>query len=440
MITLPRRLASQSTGFIRHLMISVGTNLTLMVIAVLTSSLSARLLGPGGRGELAQIQLWAAFLNGMGHLAIPDALIYYVSRTPHKIGTWITSAWAQMFPLSIFWIVLAYILLPVLLTNQPAHIVYYAQLSTLILPLTFFTDVARCFIGLKRFDYVAIYKIHRPLAYLALLLFLGATGTATPVNVAVGFVLIVMISPLITVFSLYKSKIHLAPPEFGAVRQLFSYGARATLGAVPDQLNTRLDQMLVAVWLDEKELGLYVISVSWSLFVSSLFYALGTVIFPYVAGADDRQKEIFGSLLRVSVVMVLALVAIMFILTPLIFPLLFGAAFNEAVPVALILVIASGFYNLKLVLSDALRGLGRPETIAYAELTSLIMTVVLLTVLLPVLGIYGAALTSIIAYVLSLALLLYFATRYTGYSLSQMLILKRTDVMLIRARPARLKK
>jgi O-antigen/teichoic acid export membrane protein len=102
--------------------------------------------------------------------------------------------------------------------------------------------------------------------------------------------------------------------------------------------------------------------------------------------------------LRMNSIVVLVLVAMQLFATPLLLPLLFGADYRAAVPAALLLVVAGGFSGLNLTLSNGLRGLGHPQTSLIAEVLGLVVTALGLLVLLPPLGILGAAAASLLAY------------------------------------------
>ncbi|MCA9334673.1 polysaccharide biosynthesis C-terminal domain-containing protein, partial [Candidatus Saccharibacteria bacterium] len=94
------------------------------------------------------------------------------------------------------------------------------------------------------------------------------------------------------------------------------------------------------------------------------------------------------------------------LVSPLLLPLLFGIEFRDAVLPAIILLIAIVILGFNYVLSDGLRGLGYPGTTSIAELAGAMTTVIGLVLFLPLLGIYGAAVVSVLSYAI-VALVLY---------------------------------
>jgi Na+-driven multidrug efflux pump len=63
-----------------------------------------------------------------------------------------------------------------------------------------------------------------------------------------------------------------------------------------------------------------------------------------------------------------------------------------------VLFVAAVFLSLNRSLAAVLRADNRPGVVGIAELTALVMTLILLAVLTPLLGILGAALASLVAY------------------------------------------
>jgi O-antigen/teichoic acid export membrane protein len=166
-------------------------------------------------------------------------------------------------------------------------------------------------------------------------------------------------------------------------------------------LNYRLDQLLMMAFLPAQALGLYVVAVAWGGMVQPLVGALGTALFPHVASganpAERVRRFLQGS--RLALLLSLGSAGVMLVLTPWALPFLFGRSFGPAVPAALVLVLASAIAAFNGVMEDGLRGLGRPSAVLWAELGGVCVTVVALLILLPQLGILGAALASLLGYV-----------------------------------------
>jgi O-antigen/teichoic acid export membrane protein len=87
-------------------------------------------------------------------------------------------------------------------------------------------------------------------------------------------------------------------------------------------------------------------------------------------------------------------------------PLVFGAAYRGAVPLLWILTPGSVFLACGLVTNDLLKGRGQPTVSAWAHGIAAIFTVALLFALLPLVGVYAAAIASTVSYGVALAIML----------------------------------
>jgi O-antigen/teichoic acid export membrane protein len=87
-------------------------------------------------------------------------------------------------------------------------------------------------------------------------------------------------------------------------------------------------------------------------------------------------------------------------------PLVFGPAYRGVVPLLWILTPGSVFLACGQVTGDLLRGRGEPKVVAVAQGIAAVFTVALLLALLPLVGVYGAAIASTIAYGVALIVML----------------------------------
>ena len=70
---------------------STTTTFICLVISVVSGVIAARLLGPGGRGELVVIQYYPTIMGAIFCLAIPQALTYFIVREPEHQSQTITA-------------------------------------------------------------------------------------------------------------------------------------------------------------------------------------------------------------------------------------------------------------------------------------------------------------------------------------------------------------
>jgi O-antigen/teichoic acid export membrane protein len=209
----------------------------------------------------------------------------------------------------------------------------------------------------------------------------------------------------------YCRHIGLAPgrTQVALLRPLLGYGAAQIAALAPATLNAQLDQLVLSQTVSAADLGRYAISVSISLIPMPIVSAIGSVALPRLAG----QREVTGATHRLQRLSVLASAGLaVAILAPLaaasywMVPLVFGAAYRGAVPLLWVLTPGSVFLACGQVTGDLLRGRREPAVVAWAEGIAAIFTVALLFALLPLVGVYGAAIASTVSYGVALAVML----------------------------------
>jgi O-antigen/teichoic acid export membrane protein len=165
------------------------------------------------------------------------------------------------------------------------------------------------------------------------------------------------------------------------------------------------------------DLGRYAVAVSLTLLPIPLVSAIGNVAFPRLAaqqtvtGATRRLQRIAvaGSAgLAMGMLVPLALAAYWLV------PLVFGARYSGAVPLLWILAPGAVFLACGQVVGDLLRGRNRPIVVAWAQGLAAVFTVALLFALLPLVGVYAAAIASTVAYGVALAVMIRCLWRLPG--------------------------
>lgn len=416
----------------RNLLLTLGTNVVIMLLSVVSGSINARVLGPAGRGELAAIQTIPSALGMVALLGLPSAVGFFTARRPTEVRAFTKTAVLLFLLAAAPVIAIGYMILPMALAHQRGPVIAHARLYLLfvLLHLSYFPHMALQ--GLGRF---ATWNLLRPLPSLA---GLGAVAfVASAPNPDAGiyarwFLLLQAACLPINYLVMWVSSSPAgAAPGFGArARELLRYGLPSALMIPAGLLNLQLDQMLMAAWLPSDRLGLYAVGTSWSNLMSPVFGALGSVVFPKLAAVRDPevQRAMIGKSFRLAVLVVAILAIGLAALTPIVLPLLFGRSFGAAVTAALVLVVAAAVLNLGSLGAEVLRGIGAPRWPLFSQLAGLPVTIVLLCVLLPRWSVLGAAVSSLAAYAVVLAVSLTGVRRLVGLTMRDLLMPRREDI------------
>src|SRR5215207_266969 len=188
-------------------------------------------------------------------------------------------------------------------------------------------------------------------------------------------------------------------PDFRLAGRAAGFGIKAHLGRVMKTGNYRLDQWILGAMAGSRELGLYSVAVAWS---EALFYlpeALGMVLRPDVvrashADAGSRVAVVFRAAILLSIPFVIVLI----VAAPILCVTVFGDDFRGSVDDLRVLAPgAFGIVALKL-LGNALTARGRPLLANVGVAVAFGVTVGLDVALIPALGGLGAATASTVAY------------------------------------------
>lgn len=408
----------------RVLMVS-GTNVFMLLLVLLTGSLAARLLGPQGRGELAAIQTLPGFFAAVAMLGLPDALVYYSAREPDCAGRFLGSAMALSFLSSFPFMVIGYLVMPLFLAAQSGDVVVAARRYLLLIPIFSFVGMLPNILrGRNDFAGWNVLRTLPTVGWLVVLIMAWLLRRAEPQFVAGNYLVVLALLFFPFIYTVIR---RVPGPFWPDVRQwapMLRYGLPSLASGLPNMLNIRLDQMLMAAFLPSRVLGLYAVAVSWSNAGNPLINAVGSVIFPHIASKNsfEQQTEAFARGIRLGIVVAIIIAVVLIAITPWMIPLLFGEAFSSAIPTALVLVIAGAIKGLNLLIEEGLRGLGHPVSIIWAEFGGLVVTAITLLFLLRPMEIMGAALASVFGYSIVAILLLAQGRQITGYPLTFFLL------------------
>ncbi len=380
---------------------TIGTEIGLVGLSFLTGMLSARWLGPEGRGEFAVILLWPNVIAAVGNLGIRDALVYYQAKGEHQQSLLDTTALLLALVQSGILVGIGLLLVPYLTRSQSASVQRLSLQFLAFIPLNL---LALYMLGLLRgqlniYAYNAI-RISVNVIYLGSM---GALWLLNAVNLQ-NLTYALLAANLVTASwatgrAIWNGGLTRGM-DFPFIRALFGYGVRNHLGSISNMLNQRLDQMLMAVVLSPSELGWYVVAVSSSGFVNLVSRTLAVFTFPKVAGAQGKSvsRQLVGVYSRINITGTLLMGAALMVVLPWAIPFIYTPAFKPSILPAEILVIATMFLAIGQNWAAAFQGDGQPIMLAKAEGISLLVTLAGLTILLPLFGITGAALASVLAY------------------------------------------
>ena len=200
-------------------------------------------------------------------------------------------------------------------------------------------------------------------------------------------------------------------PAIG-LSQVLGYGFQIYPASVTGYFSYRSDVLILSAMLgDAAAIGLYTFAVSLAELTFFVPDSVSTVFYPRVASmerdaADALAPQVARFTVLITTLSVLLLIPAAFLAVIVILPDFFGSI----VP---FLVLMPGIVALSIskVLAGYIGGLGLPLSVAGASGANLVINIVANLLLIPPLGIAGAALASLISYSVHAALLVLIAAR-----------------------------
>lgn len=400
--------ALRRRGFAHSVARTAGFNFATTAAAGLGGIIIARAVGPTVRGEYAAVIAWMSVLLMVGGMGQPAALVYYVAREPLRACDYVATSRAVMLATGMVALVAGVLMAPVLSHGLPTvtagyRIAFGASIVTFVGGSFTASLQAR---DLRRWN---VARLSQPafslIAIVVLWRLLRLTLDAALIVFAAS-----MLLQLVWAYCYCRST-GLAPgrARVALVRPLSAYGTAQIAALTPATLNAQLDQLVLSQTVPAADLGRYAIAVSISLIPMPLVAAIGNVAFPRLA-AQREATGATGKLQRLSVLAAAGLaVAILMPLAALSYwlvPLVFGVAYRGAVPLLWVLTPGAVFMACGQVTGDLLRGRRQVAVVAWAQGIAAIFTVALLFALLPLVGVYGAAIASTVSYGVALAVML----------------------------------
>jgi stage V sporulation protein B len=405
-----------------------------VVAGFLTSVIAARLIGADGLGLAgsAFTIATAGALVSSGGLNI--AAIYYLGRRPgeqRQVVARILTLGSVAVLIAMAVVVVGSLLLrsAVLGGADGPVIGAAAALGGAILLFELFGGVL---LGLHlRTTYIAVQAIEAlgALALTALLLVAVDPSAASYLAAAA---IAYAASALVGTWAVLR---HLGPirPDYSRAfaREALGMGLRGQVGNVLQYVNLRLDLILVAALLDLRWAGIYFVAVRVSEVVTQVATSAAAFLFPQVAAQTERRStQLTEQVTRLTILTVLAGGLVLGILAEPLLRIAFGDDFVAGTGAVRLTLLAMLPLTVTRLLSGDLKGRGRPGLVSWAASAGLVATASLDLLLIPWLGIVGAALASVLSYG-AVAIFLLVAYRRITDSPTIALVPRWSDVQLL---------
>jgi len=401
------------TQFVKNVGNTAAIQTISLIVSIGNAVIIARWLGPDGKG-IVQLALLAPailglFLNG----GIGVANVYYTGNKQYNVATLTANASAFTLIGTVGGLIFFVIFLT---TGAAESVLQGVPLWLLFLALTGFPIalltgyLSTILQGLQQ-----IYQLNWIRLAGSITLFLFTVVTIAMLGFGIYAAVAASIaSTLVTLLLLARElKKHDASfrPQYNrsVMRNTLKFGVRGYVGNVLQFFNYRLDVFILNYFLGPASVGIYSVSVRLAELVWYFPNAVGFVIFPKAASSSQEEMKRFTpQVFRTTLIISLVLGAGIAIVGKPLIRLVYTDAFITAFLPLLVLLPGAILLGTAKVLTNDIAGRGFPQYNSISSGLSLVLTVVFDLLLIPKLGILGAALASSLSYLLTFCTAIFF--------------------------------
>jgi len=226
---------------------------------------------------------------------------------------------------------------------------------------------------------------------------LGALG-----GYVIGFMIATIFGTIYLYFRQYK-KLEQVQREPGLYRRITEYMIPLTATGTANVLDKRVDMILLGFFTTPTAVAFYTIGKQVVTFVETPMSALGFTLAPtYEAekakGNADTAARIYEEALSHGLLLYIPAAAGIILVAEPVIEIFFGNDYLGAVPVLQILAIYAVLQAVTKLTSDGLNYLGRARARAIVKAITSVLNVILNLLLIPTMGVIGAAFSTVITY------------------------------------------
>jgi O-antigen/teichoic acid export membrane protein len=403
--------------------------------AFLGGMMSARILGPSGKGLLAFALIYPSLYFMLGHFSLGNPIIHHLGEKKYKKEEFVGNLLFFFLIITLFLFLIFgisyFFWKDILYQNIPS---YLLGLAMLLLPLYLFIYYFSSFLqALRKIFY---YNLLQNLPYFLIPFLILGFWIFWQYTPREGIFINLIIYGLTTILAFWLV-FKIAPFPWKINKELFKRlfidGGKLHLGAISIFLISRIDQVMIGNMLENKALGYYSVAVVIAELIWLISFSVQTVIYPEVASRDPKEAQEL-TYIATRLVLWFALGAGLFLalISKFIILLYGGKAFLPAI-LPLIILIPGMIFSAPTQIMSAwtLKQKWFLRSTLIATFFA-ILNIFLNFLFIPLWGINGAALATTITYGVALIITLFIFSYFFHFNIFSLLIIRKSDFQFLK--------
>jgi O-antigen/teichoic acid export membrane protein len=417
--------------FLKESVLAVGGEVAIFLGSLIFGLITARALGPFGKGVLGVLAGAFSMLVTILSLRFERAVMFFCATKPQQVAQTVSSALyvgvAMLFFIPLYWC------MPPGVTKYIFGGVSgeFIVAAFLFLPNTYLLLVLSALLaGQRRYDRRLTILIT---AHVVRVL-IAVVGLIVLDYSLQQFIVLFGVSELVLYLIMFVTLVHhnawSLRLDWNHLREMVRYSAAGFLSIPSELVLANLFLFVLSVNQGSYDAGLFVVAIMMTNTLAYFANAIKVVILPYAASTSEiDESRVLRVLIGVELLMAIALV----LLGRFLIVLLYGTQFEGSFLPAVLLIPGALSATVCSVLSASIQGRGRPGLASVATFLGSVCAVGLAFPMIFSYGINGAAVASTISNVISAVVAIVIYMRMTGRPIRPMLVIQPVDVHDTRA-------
>ncbi len=406
----------KTNTFVMNVTKVFGIKSIVLVLGMVSSIVSARLLGPEGKGIFTVAVAIAGLIVQFGNLGIHSANTYYLSKDQSILPRVVGNSVAVVVMVSV--ISSGVFLLLKFFPNLSTLHGFTLMLVFAYIPIQLYNMYQQnYFIALDKIKKYSIIEMLSGIAY-PILLIVTAFFRNWSISANLALVLSILASVLVLGVGAFmlkgelKGKIRIDKTLF---RNMLPFGLKSYISCLLSYLVLRADIFMIDFFLSNTENGLYSLAVNLADIVNIIAVSVSMLLFPKLSGMKEEgsKRKFINKTLKYMAIIMLLLVVCATIFSEFAIIWLYGKDYERSIPVFRTLMPGIFFWALSSLLFNFFASENMIGINVKASLAGLFVNIAANIILINKMGIVGVALASTASYIV-IFIILYYMLRKMG--------------------------